>query len=377
MVSAAAALFPDRPDWDGSEGPRPRLTIGPAMLALSWPDLARRERSHERQADHEAHRIGMLASWPGRKDAQCRRITSWSRKSRARMMRRYCELDWTPLTSAAEAGRMLATITLTYPGDWVTVVPDAETFQDHVQAFYKRWERAWGEPLICAWKKEWQHRGAPHWAAKCSPPMGVAGAHRDGSQRPAVGDGLYFPQWLSAVWTDVVDHPDPEQRRRHLGAGTRVDWDARGTDPKRVAVYFLKHGQFSAKEYQNQPPAEWIESGKGTGRMWGYKGMRPATVQVEVEPWLADQLGRQLRRWSRAQKVTHDRRVPRYRGGRARPAYPEVTGLAGAQLLDAHRKKRRRVRRRTAYLGHGAAGFVCVNDGPGFASQLAQMIRQE
>jgi hypothetical protein len=50
-----------------------------------------------------------------------------------------------------------------------------------------------------------------------------------------------------------------------------------------------------------------------------------------------------------------------------------VIGLAGAQLLDAHRVKRRTVRRRARYL-HRDAGFVCVNDGLRLAAVLSRVL---
>jgi hypothetical protein len=55
-----------------------------------------------------------------------------------------------------------------------------------------------------------------------------------------------------------------------------------------------------------------------------------------------------------------------------RGAYPEVIGLAGAQLVARHRARRRTVRRRARYLANGA-GFVCANDGPALASGLARL----
>ena len=81
--------------------------------------------------------------------------------------------------------------------------------------------------------------------------------------RPAVGDGLEFKEWLSAVWADVVDAPDPEERRKNEASDTnwKVDFDA--TDPKRAAIYFSKYSVVDDKEYQNIPPVEWRESGKG------------------------------------------------------------------------------------------------------------------
>jgi hypothetical protein len=35
-------------------------------------------------------------------------------------------------------------LTLAYPGDWLTVAPDAETVKRHFWALCKRYQRAWG-----------------------------------------------------------------------------------------------------------------------------------------------------------------------------------------------------------------------------------------
>ena len=55
--------------------------------------------------------------------------------------------------------RLPAMLTLTYPGDWLTVAPDGETVKRHFTALAKRYERTWGEPLVCIWKLEFQDRG--------------------------------------------------------------------------------------------------------------------------------------------------------------------------------------------------------------------------
>jgi hypothetical protein len=39
-------------------------------------------------------------------------------------------------------------VTLTYPGDWTTVVPTAQVVKGHLWALCKRYARAWGEPLV-------------------------------------------------------------------------------------------------------------------------------------------------------------------------------------------------------------------------------------
>jgi hypothetical protein len=388
-------MYPERPPWRGEEGPKHRLTIGPGVLTLARKDLAKAERTASREAGHHPRSIDQAAitiNDGGAVHTRHRsRIYSWSARSRSRMVQRLAELDWAPVTGT---GRIPAMLTLTYPGRWQEVVPDSAAMDGHLRAFYRRWERAWGEPLACAWKKEYQRRGAPHWCAYAVPPHGDAGEHRisllasklktslasdvsfsrERSYRPAVGDGLPFHRWLSAVWTDIVNPPDPEERRKHLLAGTGVDFadGMRSSDPKRIAVYFTKHGQFRAKEYQNHPPPEWQEAG-GCGRFWGYRGLHRAVVTVELGPGDYLTAARTLRRWARAQHVTRQVAAPRARNGRMHPAAREVIGLAGAQLLDAHRVKRRTVRRRARYL-HRGGGFVCVNDGPAMAAALARYL---
>jgi hypothetical protein len=399
LVQAAAALFPGLPAQDGHAPPglgrrpganplrladrrRAYLTISPGTIALRLHDPARAERTAERQASHERHRIDQmgLSLAEGRDTPPPRgRIREWSAKSRARMWRTFGELDWTPVVGL---GRCPAAVTLTYPGDWLTVAPDSPTCQRHIDLLKRRWLRAWGEPMTGGWKWEFQRRGAPHWALFCAPPTTRAGAHRP-SRRPALGDGLPFNRWLSVTWADIVAHPDPEERARHLAAGTNVEWQIglRASDPRRVAAYFSKHGQFAAKEYQNWPPPEWGET--GTGRYWGYLGLDKATATVEVRLPEADRIARTLRRWSRQRHrqgqapLLREARVPRYRGGHRVETDLPVVGLAGALLAAAYRPRKRRVRRRTVYMRHGPAGFVSVNDGPAMASVLARLIPAE
>ncbi|WP_055536907.1 rolling circle replication-associated protein [Streptomyces neyagawaensis] len=400
-MSAAAGLFEKRPGWRGEEGPRPLFTIAPGVVSLSWPDVARAERTAERQqaADREA------ASALGRYWAEyvgdpadpepSRVITEWSRKSRARMTRTLAELDFTPML---RIGLKLPMTTLTYPGDWLAVAPTGKAVKRHMDQFRKRFERAWGFAFLGIWKLEFQRRGAPHIHLWGPEPEGTAGALRRMTQaryRPAVGDGLEYRQWLSAVWTDVVfteveaqmaeaeektGRTDPrrdhiaEQRRRHLLAGTAVDFREgdRMRDPKRLAIYFTKHGSFSAKEYQHQVPVEWQEPGAGPGRFWGYWGLNKATAGVELEPVLAVWAGRILRRYARAQRVTRQVTVRRTAGGVPR-AVDRVIGLAGTAYAEPTKTRYRKVRRPVVRLANGR-GFLCVNDGPGLAGSLARAL---
>jgi hypothetical protein len=379
MVRAAAAMFPPGELWRGEEGPHLRLVVAPGVVAIEGRYLALRSRSAERQAAHREHYVDQLAiayndrgefpEFPSRSE-----VTEWSRKSRSRMTRRLAEVDWAPLS---ESGRLPAMITLTYPGDWETVCPDGQTVKGHFFAFLRRWERAWAEPFTGAWKLEFQARGAPHFHLYCCPPLDgrIAGA---GRSRPAAGDGLTFHHWLSVVWADVVAHPDPVEYMNHLAAGTGVDLaeGLRYADPKRIAVYFTKHGMYASKEYQHSVPGRWRAPGKGPGRFWGYRNLDRAVAFVELGVHDADRLARTLRRWGRAQGLTREVWAPRVRGGRVRPVYPDVIGLTGLQLVAARRERKRRVRRRRAYLKCGA-GFVCVNDGPALAAALSRLLVRE
>jgi hypothetical protein len=168
-------------------------------------------------------KLGGIA--PGRSG---RRVTQWSRKSRTAMCRTFAELDYTPLV---DDGRVPAMITLTYPGDWESVAPDGASVKRHMVLWRKRFHREYGEPARYIWKLEFQLRGAPHVHLWMAPPT-----RRGRSGQP-------FRDWLSHAWTNIVAHPHPSERARHLLAGTAVDVlnGLRACDPKRLAIYFTKH----------------------------------------------------------------------------------------------------------------------------------------
>jgi len=396
-VSAAAGQFARRAGWDGREGPRPVLTIAPGVVSMGWPDVARRERTAERAQETARKRAGELARYRAEycddpaEIEPTRVVQEWSAKSRARMTRVLAELDYEPLVRLK---LRLPMTTLTYPGDWLAVAPTGKAVKKHVDLFYKRFKRAWGFDWLGIWKLEFQRRGAPHIHLWGPQPEGRAGELRRLTQvryRPAVGDGLAYKQWLSVVWTDVVfadveaalaeeSSPEPrahvaEQRRRHEKAGTAVDGDEgeRMTDPRRLAIYFTKHGSYGAKEYQNQVPKEWQAPGCGPGRFWGYKGLEKATAGVELAPADAVFVARTMRRLARSQGVTRLQTVKRTQTAVSK--YPDVIGLAGAQYLAPGRTRYAVVRRPVVRLGNGA-GFLCVNDGPAIAAGLARALER-
>jgi hypothetical protein len=375
MVDAAANLLPAVDAWDGSEGPRPRVVVAPGSLTLERRDYARAERTQERWLQARRAQVAYLAAhleefgWLPDSPDPTRVVSDFSRKSRGRMTKVLTQLDYTPMFGDG-LSPLLTMSTLTYPGDWLDRAPNGRAVKRHLLMFRKRFYRAWGFELVCCWKLEFQWRGAPHFHFLHAAPSGFARAAVG-----VVGAGLSYPQWLSVVWPDIVAHPDPEQRRRHEAAGTGVDWATGLTsrDPKRISVYFTKHSLYAAKEYQHRVPDDWRLPGAGPGRFWGYWGLSKATRAVELSE--ADYLAvvRIMRRWVRAQGTTREVSVRYTRGGRPESKYAEVIGLAGAQLVAAHRVRWRVRRRPVGWLANGA-GFVSVNDGPAMASVLARFL---
>lgn len=287
-------------------------------------------------------------------------IKGWSPRSRSRMVLALGSLDYAPLFALGTP----AMVTLTLPGDWLTVAPTARAFKRLFQALLKRIGRAWGPQwLRLVWKEEFQRRGAPHLHLFMAIPTGARG-------------GLPFRAWLSKAWADVVAHPDPEQRRRHELAGTGIDYreGLRARDPKRLAVYFSKHGGAGGgKEYQHQPPAEWIDAdgqGEGTGRIWGYRGLQKVCAAVDIPEEDFTAAKRTLRRLSTRETFygTPGSRWP----SAVRPRIRQVRVPRGADPRTGEVRYRTVTRRRKFLAGKGG-GFFMTNDGPALASALSRL----
>ncbi len=474
-LKSAAALFNPVQHWPGGIGgwrrpvaeaperPVTRLGIAAGAISLNRRNYARAEKSAERRRQRHEKAARDLAVWfatygempgaeclcghlqsrhtsgqgpcagqfdpdaddgaPGcacvafqaalvRNNKSSREVRQFSRKSRANMCLALCQLDYTVLF---EDNGKPAMVTLTYPGDWLTVARTGHDLRRHLAMFRRAYERAWRRKLVAVWKKEFQRRGAPHVHMLMCPPRGRARRGRFA--------GMPFPEWLSHMWAAIVDHPDPVEYDNHVRAGTGVDYreGLRAYDPKRLAVYFLKHGLFTAKDYQNTVPAEWQGPGDGPGRFWGYWRMKRVVARVELADDQAPKAARLMRKWARAQGPArtsrgdvakfpaewqtryengHARqhakgcqtwrcscevsRAPyapvvnrgslRARGGLMRPRDREIIGLSGAQeLLAQPPPRRRRVRRRVDRM-KGGAGWISVNDGFLFAHLIARAL---
>jgi hypothetical protein len=216
-------------------------------------------------------------------------ITEWTYKSRLNMARTLATLDWAGHLEDAPAGWRPQMLTLTLPGDWLTIAPTGKRFKELFEAWLKRWKREHGTRWAGCWKLEFQGRGAPHLHLYGNAPTGKA-----------------FREWLSKSWADTCGDPSKEWYSAHLAAGTGVDWreGVRGTDPRSVALYFLGksigHNLGIGKEYQHRVPEAWQAEGAGPGRFWGHRGMERVEVVRELDDVMYLRLRRLVRRWAHA-----------------------------------------------------------------------------
>lgn len=324
------------------------LSVSPGSVQLSFKKLWA----------YDAHDLPERSNTPGEPlfslDNEKRKISEWSRKSRANMVRRFSTLDYTPL--AEQENTLPGMVTLTYPANWEVVCPDGETARKHLKAFRSRFERAWGD-LYAIWKREYQRRGAPHFHLFMPIPQGKTAREVIIGGEPVQ---IYedFQQWVSRSWAEIVGNPDPEEYAKHLRAGTGVDYaeGLRCSDPKRVAIYFLKAESAvsgkSSKEYQNRVPKLHREAG-GVGRFWGYWGLKPAVQSVVLTERQGIELGRVLRRLSRRCTPTNE-------------TYTKKSAVSG-EYVTRHRFKKRE------FFKHNA-GFLCVNDGVLTGMNLARIL---
>lgn len=87
-------------EWTGREGPVPTIEVYPGLVRLTAPDLNRREKTANRNADAPI----IVSMGEGQEAEDARKITGWSRRSRARMVATMAELDL-PLCSCSRTNR--------------------------------------------------------------------------------------------------------------------------------------------------------------------------------------------------------------------------------------------------------------------------------
>lgn len=337
---AVAASFPQTvKPWDGAEGPRPYLIVSSGFVQIGAKDRAKEERRLERARARRRRMVDHMVldiaepGWTGHVGPPAGggtrgRITGLSAESRNRMMKRFCGIDYSQIFDGT---RTPAMVTLTMPHDWTTPAPSGKAFKEIVNNWRSAYNAAWGEQIPGIWKLEFQYRqdcadgscslGPGH--DPRAPHLHILTYVQPGAPRfnvvSSTGDvATDFYSWVSYSWAKAVRHPDPEERAKHERAGTRVDIDEtlRYGDPKRIAVYFTKHGTFKAKRYQDVMPTTWLDSTDGDPTYWGVwcrDRLPKAEGYVEMTPWISDRLARSMRARSAAEQNIFDREISRSR----------------------------------------------------------------
>ena len=342
-----------------AEGMVWRVRVSPGVIGIRRYDVHRAALTAERRADNDRRYADLMGSLQQpeegsdeflplpEKQPGTGEITKWSAKSRMRLSEVVGSLDFSDWTQADGA---LAMVTLTLPGDWLTVAPDGKTFKKLLKRFENRWRYAMGQDSWrCLWKLEFQRRGAPHW-------HGLA-------RVPALVGKETFEEWVSRTWCEVVAHPDESERAKHLKAGTGVDFSGKDfSDPRRIALYFLGHSSktMDDKEYQHIVPEEWQQPGRGPGRFWGHPGIAKAVQEIEVTREDAFAVARVLRKVKRAREWTTAVKREQGKVKRAGQEVPKgfafTVELPRSKRLGARGRAAHRTMNRNAWAAAQAAG---------------------
>lgn len=374
-------------------------------------ELVDRELAAERAADGfigplEEPRADVARRLGGGTGALRGGVVSWSAKSRSNLIATVSSLDLRPVAASG----IPAMVTLTCPGDWFAVAPDAATAASAFHRWTRAYEKRWGK-LSCIWKREFQRRGAPHWHLWMVPPE-----HEIECDRLACT--CDFRTWLRYSWATALkvpfvddmgdplealhaslatDRPEHEHCScgewcRSITAGTNLDRleALKANDPRRLALYFLKESLGGeGKAYQNLPPREWgvwysewrpgyrpgtdadglpvdrrsRVTHESVGRFWGVRGIPKAVEVVQVDPRHQYAVWRQLRR------LREEIARP---GERTKPRPPAVRTVRVARVAgDGDGVVRfRNVKRRMRTTG--IAGWVAVNDGASVGANLGR-----
>lgn len=315
----------------------------------------------------------------------------WSRKSRARMPIRFASVDYSKLF---EQGNIPALVTLTYPGEWQRLVPTPAAFKDHVNALRQRYRSTWGrgsDQWAGIWKMEFQRRGAPHLHVGTTVPEGVRPAplsqddlthlEQCGGCHLGAHTGKFgFRDWLSRVWSQIVfkGHEEPpvpfspagwlaaQNDHQKVGVDVEMDTTGRFSDPKRVGVYFAKHGLWE-KEYQNHAPQLWkaaLDEGARGVNFWGLWVVKPLIVSKEIRESLISSIVKHLRALS--DRSSYSQATRWVKGGH--------NPRTGEYWEPRQRKRpvRRRVKRWRNRMGYG---YELFNDPTIRLPDIARIIR--
>lgn len=428
---------------ESREGPWPTIEVAPGLVRLRRTDPAKRDRQmntlrnrdrlerdqHTSLREFAFREIGPLtqtqqehldAGSPGKIGV----VTQWSQKSQVRMQATIRELD----LHAFLSGQTPAMTTLTVPGPWGAIMPDAATASKIFHRFAVSYRKMWGTPCWL-WKREFQRRGAPHWHLWMIPPT------LDRDDQPT---DVIFREWVRYAWAAAMGLKKPVQHTADIdltkefvqcecrekagprmgarplwcasvGAGTNVDFaeGVRASDPQRLATYFLKESAGSTgKQYQNSVPWAWCVGGMdystgeqgpqprtrvpraSVGRFWGRSaGLEKVLASASVEPDAAVRLWRSMQKaqWGRRCAWVSDQHGVIRTGvqdgvkkpGRVIRRYPvTIVSLAKDHAFSETEYVRRRPVNRVR-ASSANAGWIGVNNGPKFALDLARFLTGE
>lgn len=364
-------------DWKGNYGIIHRFHVTPRGVRLSARNLSGKTESGtpcKRQ------------KFPGRGKAK-----GFTRRSENRMVQSFTALDFSPMY---RKGSKRALLTLTYPGDWKKIVPNGEVALKQLNEFFRKFERAFGQPPRLIYKREFTEKGAPHFHIFLQLPEGTAGeaaekayqrrlsewkaGQRKGGtprqRRPAYSDAP-FEVWAAKVWTNIVNHLDPTQRAKHElhGADVKVWNDA---DPSTIIAYFSKSrsSPTSSKGYQHRVPEIWKQAEESVRGNWGKRGLQKAEEAVQISTREFHLLARVLRRFKRNVRdynsTTGDYDVAPALQKVFRPRGPVIGHELDeyGHLQPVQKRRKTTVRRSTT--SHTGAGYLIANNGPRVAMDL-------
>lgn len=257
-------------------------------------------------------------------------ITEFSRKSKARMVRRILSIPWGDYIGPDE---QLMVVTLTAPPNWREFLGSKDQSYKALRRFEKRMADRTDERCRMFWHVEFQRRGAPHWHCLMVLPLTVKG-------QPVT-------KVVSQQWFEAVGSEDP----KHLAAGTRIDFDEsiKGTDPLRVSLYFAGYstnstGSSKDKSYQFEVPEGWADTNGSVGRWWGKFGVKPAVEEVRIDAQAVVEAKRLFRARERAQRgrvsvedLSPERKAAWDRKGRL----PDADGSYTTPLMGLPKRRNR------------------------------------
>ena len=197
-------------------------------------------------------------------------IGEFSNKTRRGMRKTFNAIPW-------DEYDRLHMMVLTYPAAWRQWCPDGEALRKHMDAFRKRWDRKWGQPMA-AWGLEFQPREDRPQEERQAPHINIyAAIPADAVLGPDSYNGRLAWDWARQAWWEIVGSGDANHRwwgvfieatfQESLG-------DVRG-NARRVGDYFWRE---SGKWAQHDAPEGFA------GLKWyGLWGLKPRKTVQEVE----------------------------------------------------------------------------------------------